>query len=517
MEGDGLSTAAVDTEVATEYEEFDSHSKWGSEAIRAEHQVCVSDPETRQHGLTKHTTYLVSGTTLQGSSFSTRKRYNDFEWLKQALVYAYPGVFVPPIPRKQKMGRFEEHFVENRRRALEEFLQRIFNRPYLANSSTFKAWLQRGESGMEGLKREYIRKPLSELFHEYRNGFQPYLRSMQAPGDKDRLSAFKQYLTKHANSLKAIYRVACRVVKAHTDAHVAISELHTKMADLRNGEVVFVNDAYGGSQQSVRVDLSEVFYAEKQSLAESPSQSYDLLQSVVGRELRDVESMLEGIQSLDKLTHMQMQTRGKLEKEENIQHNIARHQQGDFLSVLRGKDKEAQLHDVAISISRLRQELQLLEEWIGLAKVVLTCKEMPSFTSDKVDKYRDVVEEFAKRQAATSLQRAELWSQFLRRIGREQAPYGMPPTNGLGTLRATGASMSVPPAPVPPSASPSSSTTLSSAPHTQHTGTPQTHDGRDGGGAASGGDGGVVVVGGASGGAANGCRGFPLLHSEEDD
>merc|ERR1719163_217035 len=75
----------------------------------------------------RYTTYEVSGDLL-GRSFVSRKRYSDFVWFRAALVSQLPGVFIPSLPSKKKMGRFHAAFVEDRRVGLQQFLQRIFHR-----------------------------------------------------------------------------------------------------------------------------------------------------------------------------------------------------------------------------------------------------------------------------------------------------------------------------------------------------------------------------------------------------
>jgi hypothetical protein len=78
-----------------------------------------------------YSTYEISTSPL---NWSVRRRYSDFEWLRQCLVKFHPRLYVPPIPSK-KLGsrRFESDFVEKRMNFLQKFLNSI------NESETFKA------------------------------------------------------------------------------------------------------------------------------------------------------------------------------------------------------------------------------------------------------------------------------------------------------------------------------------------------------------------------------------------
>ena len=73
--------------------------------------------------------------------FSVLRRYSDFEWLLEQLGTAFPGVILPAIPEKQAVGRFSPDFVEQRRRGLERFLNKISLHPTLVESQYLISFL----------------------------------------------------------------------------------------------------------------------------------------------------------------------------------------------------------------------------------------------------------------------------------------------------------------------------------------------------------------------------------------
>ncbi|XP_030621919.1 sorting nexin-12-like isoform X4 [Chanos chanos] len=90
---------------------------------------------------------------------SVRRRYSDFEWLKNELERD-SKIVVPPLPGKALKrqlpfrgdeGIFEESFIEERRVGLEQFINRIAGHPLAQNERCLHMFLQE-----ETIDRNYI-------------------------------------------------------------------------------------------------------------------------------------------------------------------------------------------------------------------------------------------------------------------------------------------------------------------------------------------------------------------------
>ena len=93
----------------------------------------IKNPKTTETGFFQSNYITYEIVTLE-PEWSVRRRYSDFEWLRNVLVKFYPRLYVPPIPNK-KIGsrRFEIDFVEKRMLFLQKFINSILQ------SETFKA------------------------------------------------------------------------------------------------------------------------------------------------------------------------------------------------------------------------------------------------------------------------------------------------------------------------------------------------------------------------------------------
>ncbi|XP_066539384.1 sorting nexin-7 isoform X2 [Hoplias malabaricus] len=111
--------------------------------------VTVDSPESHVTAIETFITYRVLTKTTRSefdsSQYEVRRRYQDFFWLKSKLEEAHPTLIVPPLPEKFVMKgmveRFNNDFIETRKRALHKFLNRIADHPILSCSEDFKIFL----------------------------------------------------------------------------------------------------------------------------------------------------------------------------------------------------------------------------------------------------------------------------------------------------------------------------------------------------------------------------------------
>jgi hypothetical protein len=70
-----------------------------------------------------------------------RRRYSDFDWLRDVLVARFHGVAVPLMPEKRLVGNQSKGFIEERMAGLEQFLLLVASNPYLRMDSTLRTFL----------------------------------------------------------------------------------------------------------------------------------------------------------------------------------------------------------------------------------------------------------------------------------------------------------------------------------------------------------------------------------------
>lgn len=96
------------------------------------------------------TKYIVYNVRTDPAGFIVKRRYNDFAWLRESLINAYPGLFIPALPTTSGFrGRtagggktdVESDYVKNRMTQLQLFLNKLSKIPFLKTDSSLLGFL----------------------------------------------------------------------------------------------------------------------------------------------------------------------------------------------------------------------------------------------------------------------------------------------------------------------------------------------------------------------------------------
>ena len=101
-----------------------------------------------------YTTYII---VTSPANLKVRRRYSDFEWLRQVLINLYSSNVIPPIPKKNKIGgdRFDELFLDKRLRTLEKFINLIITDPIIRDSQILYDFLSIEEESKFNNRKKY--------------------------------------------------------------------------------------------------------------------------------------------------------------------------------------------------------------------------------------------------------------------------------------------------------------------------------------------------------------------------
>ena len=128
--------------------------------------IQVGFPEKVEGGFfsKSYVTYLITTNPL---NLKVRRRYSDFDWLRQMLQNLYVWNAIPYTPRKNKFGtdKFGEPFLQKRMRTLEKFLNYALMNPVIKCSKIFYDFISiEKDADFQKKKKEYEKmKPLTNI------------------------------------------------------------------------------------------------------------------------------------------------------------------------------------------------------------------------------------------------------------------------------------------------------------------------------------------------------------------
>ncbi|XP_072854053.2 sorting nexin-7 isoform X1 [Pogona vitticeps] len=198
--------------------------------------ITVDDPESHVTAIETFITYRVVTKTTRGEfdscEYEVRRRYQDFLWLKGRLEEAHPTLIIPPLPEKFIMKgvveRFNDEFIETRRKALHKFLNRIADHPTLTFNKDFKIFLT-----AQAWELSSHRKQGPGLFSRMGQTVKAVASSMRGGTVKNRPEPFAEmnaYVDIFSQKISLLDKISRRVYKEEKDYCYELKEfgpIHT--------------------------------------------------------------------------------------------------------------------------------------------------------------------------------------------------------------------------------------------------------------------------------------------------
>lgn len=153
--------------------------------------------------------------------YSVRRRYQDFDWLRNKLEESQPTHLIPPLPEKfvvkGVVDRFSEEFVETRRKALDKFLRRITDHPVLSFNEHFSVFLTAKDLNAYKKQGIALLTRVGESVKHVTGGYKLRSRPLE-------FAAIGDYLDTFALKLGTIDRIAQRIIKEEIEYLVELRE-----------------------------------------------------------------------------------------------------------------------------------------------------------------------------------------------------------------------------------------------------------------------------------------------------
>ena len=129
------------------------------------------DPQIKDDRSGKYTIFNVKGSDQEGL-FQVERRYSDFAHFRQALVQRWPGCYIPPIPSKKMFGNLDLKFVEERRRFLQYFCNKLTEQKQMYYSDEGRVFFKSKSQDVEKLLLQLPLLHTVDIVNRYKYTFQ---------------------------------------------------------------------------------------------------------------------------------------------------------------------------------------------------------------------------------------------------------------------------------------------------------------------------------------------------------
>lgn len=143
--------------------------------------------------------YTVKGKNKDGEDFEVQRRFTEFATLREALVIAWCGFYVPFLPDKSYTRPNEPDAIEERRQLLQRFLRELAQFNFIIGSKEFDLFAKPGQGEVTKPLQAMIHEKPGELLAKYQANFpniQEANNSMEMSGYREQINVFMVFLKK---------------------------------------------------------------------------------------------------------------------------------------------------------------------------------------------------------------------------------------------------------------------------------------------------------------------------------
>ncbi|KAF1386530.1 hypothetical protein PFLUV_G00095810 [Perca fluviatilis] len=175
---------------------------------------CSIEDPTKQTKFKGIKTYISYRVTPSHTGHPVYRRYKHFDWLYNRLLHKFTVISVPHLPEKQATGRFEEDFIEKRKRRLILWMNHMTSHPVLSQYEGFEHFLMCADDKQWKLGKRRAEKDEMVGAH--------FMLTLQIPNEhqdlqdvEERIDTFKAFAKKMDDSVMQLTHVASELVRKH--------------------------------------------------------------------------------------------------------------------------------------------------------------------------------------------------------------------------------------------------------------------------------------------------------------
>ncbi|KAI0774784.1 Vps5 C terminal like-domain-containing protein [Trametes elegans] len=369
--------------------------------------ITVDDPQRVGDPIRAYTMYTVHTKTTsplyKKSTFSVLRRYSDFLWLYETLSLNNPGVVVPPVPDKNPFGRFDNEFVQQRRLALQNCIQKIANHPVLQKDSDLKLFLESDTFSLD------IKHRKAEIAQEKGGLITAIGQTIAGPRFYETDEWFdrqRAYLDSLETQLRGLVKAIEAVAKHRSEVATAAGEFAQTIADLGACDV-------GKHLSASLAGLAEIERKVQELQSKQAHEDIVTILNTADEYARLINSVRLAFNSRVRVYHAWQTADAHLRRtKQTHENNRAQGRLGP----------EALSRSLALVADAERRALDAKQEFDHVSRLVKS--EVARFEHERIEDFKASLEAFLEGMIARQKQLIGAWESYQQTLLKRVAPQG---------------------------------------------------------------------------------------------
>jgi len=190
--------------------------------------------------------YIVYIVTTSPLNYKVKRRFSDFEWLRQTIANVYGYCAIPTIPKKNKIGGddFDEAFLRKRSRTFEKFLGYLMIHPILKHLKVVYEFLSiENDSEFHKIKKNYEKMKQPTNVRDLISVDREANIEINEEKEKDLLK-IKEIATFNEGTLKKIQSTMLSLKDDLLNAQIKLKEISIAFGSLEKFRNIEFNSSY---------------------------------------------------------------------------------------------------------------------------------------------------------------------------------------------------------------------------------------------------------------------------------
>lgn len=346
--------------------------------------IHVIDPITREEKFNKYTVYNVKGFDRDGE-FEVGRRYSDFSTLRELMILRWPGCYIPSLPAKQSVGNMDKKFIEDRRRHLDKFCEKVSEISYLHYSQEYQIFL-RGGSDFAKAIIPCQKVNSDDIISKYTVTFNHLSGKELNKKTVDKIVEFKTFLLKVNNLFENFKNIAKSMVAAKQKYYDSYGNFLNYI--MPEYEKTAVAEYSGSETKFIFADQNNLSLKEsvERVKAMSARPSLEYYYEWVKQESREIIALIEAIDQRDRYETIKLKAQDRQKTETADLQNILAGKTSikNFFSK---KPKEEAASDLEKQIALTTKEIENLSLIHDMITLILAYDEIDQFKESKKQRY----------------------------------------------------------------------------------------------------------------------------------
>lgn len=382
-------------------------------------KINVMNPSTVSGTFTGYTEYTLKGEDEQGE-FSINRRYKEFYTLRSLLVKNWPGFYIPAIPPKVKLGKTDDHIVQERCYIFDRFMKSISDISYIWDSLEVKMFIRPQVGVSESLS--LLPAPTSDeklermrLVMKVNEDLDDITLNRYCENIRDFVISSKDIfplLNKFNNCISQLEKQRQYQLSAYSEFADFLSQY--EMTTLN----IYSCDALQPAKRMISDSDNNNMKELINNLSKKVSNPFIRFKYWVKEEIIDLHALLETISHKNSIENKKNRLINKIKY---ANHDLEKLNQGKATLKTFWKTQNAKANTVThltTFIARAEKDVENYTKIIKLMTIYLHTKVIPTFKERKVKGYIDCLKAFSDNESKNCNQLYLTWSEVLKQIQR---------------------------------------------------------------------------------------------------